>query len=91
MIAHCGAAQTDGEGFIDLLRSVRTVEIAALFREGSDGVVHVSLRSKGTVDVAAFARRHGGGGHRNAAAFRLPGERPAAKAEILQQLMGTLA
>lgn len=91
MIAHCGAAQTDGEGFIDLLRSVRTVEIAALFREGSDGVVHVSLRSKGTVDVAAFARRHGGGGHRNAAAFRLQGERPAAKAEILQQLMGTLA
>lgn len=91
MIARCGAAQTDGEGFIDLLRSVRSVEIAAIFREGPDGVVHVSLRSKGTVDVAAFARRHGGGGHRNAAAFRLSGERLAGKTEILQQLVGTLA
>jgi len=30
------------------------------------------LRSKGDFDVAAIAQRYGGGGHRNAAGFRLP-------------------
>lgn len=37
-----------------------------------DGEVKVSLRAKGAVDVAEIARRYGGGGHRNAAGFRLP-------------------
>lgn len=29
----------------------------------------VSLRSKGSLDVSAIAKRHGGGGHANAAGF----------------------
>ncbi|WP_170920341.1 DHH family phosphoesterase [Desulfacinum hydrothermale] len=63
----------DAEGFINHLRSVKTVVMAVLFREDVDQVVHVSLRSKSPVDVAAFARAHGGGGHRHAAAFRMQG------------------
>ncbi len=38
----------------------------------SDGEAKVSLRSQGDFDVAAIAQRYGGGGHRNAAGFRLP-------------------
>ena len=38
----------------------------------ADGEAKVSLRSAGQVDVAAIATRYGGGGHRNAAGFRLP-------------------
>ena len=37
-----------------------------------NGEVHASLRSCGDFDVAALAIRHGGGGHRNAAGFRMP-------------------
>ncbi|MBI2275721.1 MAG: phosphoesterase [Dechloromonas sp.] len=37
--------------------------------------VKASLRSKGDVDVASIAVRYGGGGHRNAAGFRMPMKR----------------
>lgn len=36
------------------------------------GILSVSLRSNGTVDVAKIAERFGGGGHKAAAAFGLP-------------------
>ena len=35
------------------------------------GKVHVSLRSKGDVDVAALAEQYSGGGHKNAASIRV--------------------
>jgi len=35
------------------------------------GKVHVSLRSKGDVDVASLAEKYGGGGHKNAASVRV--------------------
>ena len=38
----------------------------------ADGEVKASLRSQGDYDVATIAQRYGGGGHRNAAGFRLP-------------------
>jgi len=38
----------------------------------ADGEIRASLRSSGQLDVAAIAARYGGGGHRNAAGFRLP-------------------
>lgn len=35
------------------------------------GKVHVSLRSHGDTDVSEIAQKYGGGGHRNAASFRV--------------------
>jgi oligoribonuclease NrnB/cAMP/cGMP phosphodiesterase (DHH superfamily) len=35
------------------------------------GLVHVSLRSNGDVDVSAIAQKYGGGGHKNASAFKV--------------------
>ncbi len=81
---------TDSESFINYLRSVNTVQVAILFRAETDGRVYASLRSKGDVDVASFAQRHGGGGHRRAAAFRVEGNFDALRrqltAEVLQYL-----
>ncbi|MCU0678101.1 MAG: DHHA1 domain-containing protein [Candidatus Pacebacteria bacterium] len=37
----------------------------------SNGAVNISLRSKGSVDVAAIAEKFGGGGHKNAASIRV--------------------
>ena len=73
MLDETGAHPSDSEGFVNHLRSIRPVELAIFFREGEDGFVHVSMRSKGKIDVAAFAQRFDGGGHRQAAAFHLPG------------------
>ena len=36
------------------------------------GVFNYSLRSKGDFDVSELAKRHGGGGHKNAAGFQSP-------------------
>jgi phosphoesterase RecJ-like protein len=73
MFSETATNPADAEGFINFLRSVKSVEMAMLFREGADDKVHVSLRSKGNVDVANFAQRQGGGGHRHAAAFEVSG------------------
>ena len=66
----CGATKEDCEGLIDDLRDVDTVEAACILME-SDGVVRVSMRSTRTCDVAAIAKRFGGGGHLRAAGCTL--------------------
>jgi len=43
-----------------------------IWQLADDGEVKASLRSKGSFDVATIAARYGGGGHRNAAGFRMP-------------------
>lgn len=68
-----GTTQADTETFINYPRSLDTVKIAAFLKETEKGLVSVSLRSKGTAyDVAQVAATFGGGGHRNAAGFKLP-------------------
>ncbi|MCL5292534.1 MAG: bifunctional oligoribonuclease/PAP phosphatase NrnA [Actinobacteria bacterium] len=69
MIDETGGRLEELENLIDYLRVVRDADVAALARELPDGRFRVSLRSKGAIDVSKIARRHGGGGHRNAAAF----------------------
>ncbi len=71
MLGESRATMHDVEGFIDYPRSLRSVRVAAFIKEGKDGQVAVSLRAKGDCDVAAIAKRFGGGGHRNAAGFRI--------------------
>ena len=70
MFERAGARPGDSEGLIDHARSIAGVEAAALLREQPDGVWKVSLRSRDQLDVEVIARRHGGGGHRNAAGFK---------------------
>ena len=54
---------------IDVLRSTRDADVAAIFKEQGDGKFRASLRSKGNVSVGAIARARGGGGHELAAGF----------------------
>jgi phosphoesterase RecJ-like protein len=65
------AIETDG--FVNYPRAINGTEVAILFREMDSGQVNVSLRSRGSKDVAKFARLYDGGGHQNAAAFRCQG------------------
>lgn len=73
----------DLDGVVEFARAIEGVKLALLFREASQGRVKVSLRSVGGVDVAALARRYGGGGHAKAAGLALPGTLPEVQATIL--------
>ena len=65
-----GAGAEEVKDLIDVLIGVEGVLVAALVRGLPDGASKVSLRSKSdAADVAAFAQRHGGGGHVRAAGF----------------------
>ncbi|HEU5049059.1 MAG TPA: DHHA1 domain-containing protein, partial [Gemmatimonadales bacterium] len=73
----------DLDGVVEFARSIEGVRMALLFRETSQGRIKVSLRSVGRVDVAAFARRFGGGGHVKAAGLALPGTLADVQATVL--------
>lgn len=62
-----GGTSDDLEGLINFPLTVKDVEAVAFFKEVADAEWRVSLRSKGSVDIGAIARQHGGGGHTNAA------------------------
>lgn len=84
-----GATQADAENFINFPRAINTVKVAAFLKEPEKGLVAVSLRSKGTeYDVAKVAAGFGGGGHRNAAGFKLSGTTVAdVREQLLQKLL----
>lgn len=65
-----GASQEDTDSFSNYPKSIQGVEIGIIFQEIEPGIVKISMRSKGKVNVAALAREFGGGGHIRAAGFR---------------------
>jgi len=73
MIEESGASAHDIEGFIDYPRSLGTVKVATFIKETDNSRISVSLRAKGEIDVAEVANTLQGGGHRNAAGFRVEG------------------
>lgn len=88
-----GAYRDALEDLINYPRSVKGVEVALLFRdEGTEGI-RVSLRSKGTVDVAAVAKTFQGGGHTKAAGCTVVGSlgevRERILAEVRRRVAGT--
>jgi phosphoesterase RecJ-like protein len=59
--------QEDLDGIVEHARSIAGTRMALFFRDLGYGKVKVSFRSTGAVDVNAFARQFGGGGHAKAA------------------------
>jgi phosphoesterase RecJ-like protein len=82
-IERLGVSSDDLEGVVEFPRSIEGVRMALLFREVSQGRVKVSLRSVGNVDVAAFSKRFGGGGHTKAAGLALTGSLAEVQSTVL--------
>ncbi len=74
MMDGMGIESFDKEGFIDILRSIKGLEVAILFFEKEEKVIKVSFRSKGNIDVNRIASIFGGGGHRLASGATIDGE-----------------
>lgn len=81
-----GATEADTEGIVNVALSLAGVDAVAFLREVSGGHIRVSLRSKGTLNVAEIAARLGGGGHQNASGCTLDGPLPRALKQILAEL-----
>lgn len=87
MFERSGASSDDVEGFINYPRSLSSVQVAGFLKETTRGIVSVSLRAKGNVDVASIAAGFGGGGHKNAAGFRFANTSiENVQAEVLEAL-----
>jgi phosphoesterase RecJ-like protein len=71
MFKDSGAKREDTEEFINLPRALRSVKVAVFLKETPDDYIKVSLRAKGECNVAQVALENGGGGHRNAAGYRV--------------------
>jgi phosphoesterase RecJ-like protein len=83
MLEETKTSVMDTDGFVNYPRGINTAEMAIFFREMDSGKVNVSLRSRGGLNVAEFARNYDGGGHHNAAAFRAEGSLTAVVEEVL--------
>jgi phosphoesterase RecJ-like protein len=66
MIQEAGASNGDLDGMVNNARAIDGVDLAAFLRETPEGMIRVSIRSKGEVDASQIAARLGGGGHVNA-------------------------
>lgn len=68
-LAEAGVGPGDTDDLIDVLRTARDVDVAAVLKQQRDGRFKVSVRSRGGHDLSAVASSFGGGGHRLAAGY----------------------
>ena len=80
-----GAVDEDTEGLVNYALAIEGIEVALFFREQADGRFRVSLRSKGSINVASVAERFGGGGHECASGCAIEGPLSVAVERILMQ------
>jgi phosphoesterase RecJ-like protein len=81
-----GAMMEHTDGFIDIPRTVKGIDIAMLYAQTEGNHFKLSLRSKGKVNVEKIARKFGGGGHINAAACRVEGNIDEIKRRVLEAI-----
>jgi len=76
------------EHLLSLMRSIKGVEVAILFREGlrKKGEVRVNLRSEGGVDVNKVAAYFSGGGHRTASGCTIEGRLNEVAKKVLRKI-----
>lgn len=79
-----GATPDDLDGIVEFPRTIAGVRLALLFRHLANGRVKVSLRSLGEVDVAEFAHRFGGGGHKKASGASFEGSMAEVQETVLK-------
>lgn len=91
MLKICGCTHNDTEGVINLPLTAREIQAVVFFKVGSAGEVRVSMRSKYDVDVRAVANAYGGGGHKNAAGFTVPGRLSDVRPPIVDRIVTAIA
>ena len=91
MLDETGTSLEDTNGLVNYANNIEDVKVAVLIHKLSNGNevpekpdnYRVSLRSDGTVDVAAIAGSFGGGGHNKAAGFSIKSTLSDIKTQML--------
>jgi bifunctional oligoribonuclease and PAP phosphatase NrnA len=91
MLDACGCTHNDTEGLINLPLTAREIQAVVFFKATPDGLVRVSMRSKYDVDVRVVANAFGGGGHKNASGFTVPGPLERVRGDIVGRLIDAIA
>jgi phosphoesterase RecJ-like protein len=86
MFKKTGTGPEDTENFSSLPRIMKDIKISAFFREIDDNHWKVSLRSRGDINVARIATLFEGGGHKNAAGYKIKGSLESAKESLLKTI-----
>ncbi|MCX8029963.1 MAG: bifunctional oligoribonuclease/PAP phosphatase NrnA [Thermodesulfovibrionales bacterium] len=81
------ANEDDTESFVSFPRIIDGVKISVMITEIEENYFRVSLRASKNFDVAQVAREFGGGGHKNAAGFRIKKDLETLKKELTQRLI----
>jgi phosphoesterase RecJ-like protein len=87
MLTRTGARLDETEGFVNYATSLEGVAVAVLLREIEANTTKLSLRSADSFDVAAVARRFGGGGHTKAAGMALDCDVESARDQIVSAIL----
>lgn len=90
MLRASAASMEESEGIVGMLRALRGVRVALLFKEEPDGV-RVSLRGSAGVRAHVIAETFGGGGHAAAAGFTATGPLPDVVRRTLEAVQRELA
>ena len=73
-LAQHGASDADAEGISNFLNKLNDASISLFMKETPDGKIKGSFRTtQDNIDVAAMAKKLGGGGHKKAAGFTIDG------------------
>ena len=68
-LAAASVDPSETDDLIDVIRTAREADVAALVKQQRDGLFKVSMRSRGAHDLASVAAGFGGGGHRLASGY----------------------
>jgi phosphoesterase RecJ-like protein len=90
MLRECNAKMEHSEGIVEIIRSIKGVEVAMLLKENDTSLVKVSMRSKRQVDVADIAEKYHGGGHIRAAGCTLHKTMENAREIMVEELKKVL-
>ena len=70
----CQASEEDSEGLSNFLHILKEGEVILVLKESQNGLIRGSLRTSSDIDLSQLAGLFGGGGHKKAAGFSLPGK-----------------
>ena len=90
--ADAGATVNDTEALVNQPLQIAEVRASLLFTDPPEGgPIRVSCRSKGQVDVAAFAQTFGGGGHARAAGLKIDAPLADARRRVSEAMAAALS
>jgi bifunctional oligoribonuclease and PAP phosphatase NrnA len=90
MIDRFQASEDEINGFSNLGRSIRGVEVSIFIREKQLGEFKISMRSRQSIDLTEVATSFGGGGHKRAAGFNYTGNMKEIKDLLIKEFTNKL-